>query len=903
MEYTQCMKTPLMGAMHRRRRIPVLMLAAFSLGACLLPNGAAMPPPPVFYSFVLPWNDSAPAAFDLSSWNGGPIGPADESRRMIVGADGHYAAGGKRIRLLGVNFSSLPSPEDSRAIARRMAKFGVNFVRLHALDAPWVPRNLFARTAGERMVDPDPAMLGRLDALVAAFADAGIYVEITLLTGREFSSADDLPRELDRIGDFKARHANGFFYPPILTLQESWARDLLDRTNSVRHVRFADDPAVAMVEINNENGLVHAWLGGQLDGLPDVLVHGLAVRWNALLKSRYGSHDLFVKSLGLVVPSGRTIVSANSAAGWKEDFNGPAHGSVSYRSDSAAGPVAQINVTSIGDEGWNAQLSRAGFAVRAGEEYTLSFAARSDTPRKAVIALAMAHDPWSPLGLWKTIDLGTGWRRFQFLVSPTGSDARARLLVGDLGLATGRVEIASTLFREGGVSLDPRENLDAGTIAVPRSDTASSPAYLAAWLSFLYDVDREYWNGMYGFLKKDLGVKSVVIGTSVFTATPLEMAALDGLDTHTYWRHPEFPAAAWDSTNWFIRNDAMVRSPSGGDIGEAAVARVAGKPFVVSEFSEPAPNSFSAEQLPLAAAYASYQDWDGLLMFTYSPAGPGADDWGSGRLADYFDVANNPLSWPYFIAAACVFRRADVAPARQWRFGALSEDSERSALPFASAWNLRLQDVSGLLPADVLREGIAVRMGGSISPRSPAASGAEPPVSDTGELAWDSKNGLFTENTTRSKAVVGFFLDVAVRLGVFSLRLDRSTLGFASATFSAITGDLGAKHSTSLLTIAATARNTGMGLFDYRTKRPLGVPPEGVKVSSSPSFGQGPVMVEGIAATATLRVGAGVTRVTVSALDPRGRQARSVPVLLKDGIAAFSVSERYETIWYLVTID
>ena len=875
------------------------------MGACLLPNGngTAMPPPPAYFPFVLPWNDSAPGTFDLSSWNGGPIGPADESRRIIVGADGHYSAGGTRIRFLGVNFSSLPSPEDSRAIAKRMAKFGVNFVRLHALDAPWVPRNLFARTPGERMVDPDPAMLRRLDSLVAAFADAGIYVEITLRTGREFSSAEGLPRELDRIGDFKARHANGFFYPPILTLQESWARDLLTRTNTVRHVRFADDPAVAMVEINNENGLVHAWLGGQLDGLPDVLVRGLAERWNALLRSRYGSHDLFVKSLGLVVPPGRLVVNSNVAGGWAGDFNGPARGSVAYRSDPAEGAVAQINVSSIGDEGWHAQLARQGFAVSSGMEYTLSFAARADKPRRAVIALAMAHDPWSSLGLWKSIDLGTDWRQFQFLVSPTASDAKARILISDLGLAAGRVEVASALLREGGLALDPRENLDWGTIAVPRSDTASSPAYLAAWLSFLYDVDREYWNGMYAFLKKDLGVKSVVIGTSVFTATPLEMAALDGLDTHTYWRHPEFPGAAWDSSNWFIRNDAMVRSPSGGDIGEAAVARVAGKPFVVSEFSEPVPNSFSAEQLPLAAAYAAYQDWDGLLLFTYGPAGPGPDDWGRGRLSDYFDVANNPLTWSYFVAAACAFRRADVAPARQWRFGALSEDSERSALPHASAWNLRLEDVSGLLPADMLREGIAVRMGGKIDPRSGTAAGGDPPTSDTGELIWDWKQGLFTLNAARSKAVVGFFLDVAVRLGVFSLRLDRSALGFASASFSAITGELGAKGSRSLLTIAATARNTDMGLFDYRTKRPLDVPSEGVKVSSRSGFGRGPVVVEGIAATATLRVGAGATRVSVSALDPLGRPARSVPVVLRDGIAVFSVSERYETIWYLVTID
>jgi len=887
---------------RRRHAVPLPITASVVIGVFLFLGGSAIPAA-AFFPFVLPWNDSTPCAFDLTSWNGGPIGPTDESRRIVIGPDGHYAAGGTRIRLLGVNFSSLPTPQESRAIARRMAKFGVNFVRLHALDAPWQPRNLFGRTWGDRMIDPDPAMLARLDALVAAFADSGIYVELGLLAGREFSSVDDLPAALDGIADFKARHAIGIFYPPMLELQKSWARALINRRNTIRKVRYADDPAVAMVEINNENGLVHAWLGGQLDGLPDVLAGGLAARWNSLLKSRYANHGAFVKSLGLSTPAGPVLVDPSSAKEWQGEFNGPARGSVSYGEDPREGALARIDVTAKGDEGWHVQLSREGVAVRAGTMYTLSFAARAEKSRRVAIALAMAHEPWNDLGLWRDVALGTEWRHFQFLVSPSSTDAEARLLVSDLGLMTGQVEIAGALLREGGNALGPEENLDAGSIAMPRSDAAISPAYRSAWLSFLYDADREYWNGMYRFLKKDLGVKSVVIGTSVFTATPLEMAALDGLDTHTYWRHPEFPGVAWDSSNWFIRNDPMVHDPSGGAIAEAAVARLAGRPFVVSEFCEPAPNSFASEQMPVASAYAAYQDWDGLVMFAYSPAGPGADNWAAGRLADFFDVANNPLSWPYFISAACVFRRADVSPARTWRYGALSEDSERAALPNASAWNLRLESASGLRPSDALSAGIAIRVGGEANARVETGAATGPVRSDTGQLTWDWKQGIFALDAPRSKAVAGFFSGRTMTMGNFSLRLDRSALGFASASVSAITGDLGARGSSSLLTIAATSRNTAMGLFDYRTKKPLDMPAEGAWVSCRPDFGTGPVMVEGVAATATLRLGAGASRVSVQALDPRGKPVRSVPVVLKQGTASFNISEQYATLWYQIDVE
>jgi hypothetical protein len=877
-------------------------------GACLLMGGAALPAAR-FFPFVLPWNDSTPCAFDLSSWNGGAIGPTDQSRRVVVGPDGHFAAGGARVRFLGVNFSSLPAPQESRAIAGRMAKFGVNFVRLHALDAAYQPRNLFGMTWGDRMIDPDPAMLARLDALVAAFADAGIYVELTLLTGRDFSSASGLPAELDGIADFKTRHALGFFYAPILDLQKAWARALLDRRNSVRNVRYADDPAVAMVEINNENGLIQAWLGGQVNGLPDVFARVLAARWNALLKKGYGSHAAFVKSLGLATPTGATLVDPGSARQWEPELHGKAQGSTTYGSDPNEGAYARIDVTAKGEEGWHVQLSRPGFGVRAGTVYTLSFAARSNAPRTVAVALAMAHEPWNDLGLWKDIELGTEWRHFTFLVSPSETDPEARLLVSDLGLATGRFEIAGALLREGGNILGPAENLDARTIALPRSDASFSPAYRAAWLSFLYDVDREYWNGMYRFLKKDLGVRAAVVGTSVFTATPLEMAALDVVDTHTYWRHPEFPGVQWDQSDWFIRNDPMVRDPSGGAIAEAAVARVAGKPFVVSEFCEPAPNSFAAEQLPVASAYAAYQDWDGLVMFAYSPAGPGADDWGAGRLADFFDVANNPLCWPYFISAACAFRRADVSPARVWRSGALSDASERAALPQASAWNLRLEYASGLRSADALTSGIAIRPDGVATPRSgagatgDAAASAAPARSDTGQLTWDWTQGVFTIDAPRTKAVVGFFAGRTMTLGSLSLRLDRSALGFASVTISAIKGEPGARGSSSLLTIAATARNTGMGFFDYRTKQPLDMPAEGVQLSCRADFGTRPVIVEGVSATVALHLEPGATRISVKALDPRGKPVRAVPVVQKDGAATFSVSADYATVWYQVDVE
>ena len=57
----------------------------------------------------------------------------------------------------------------------------------------------------------------------------------------------------------------GFFDTPMLELQKEFARHLLTHRNAYTG-DLREDPAVAFVEINNENGLIHAWLGGELDG-------------------------------------------------------------------------------------------------------------------------------------------------------------------------------------------------------------------------------------------------------------------------------------------------------------------------------------------------------------------------------------------------------------------------------------------------------------------------------------------------------------------------------------------------------------------------------------------------------------------------------------------------------------
>src|SRR5690606_4139942 len=109
-----------------------------------------------------------------------------------------------------------------------------------------------------------------------------------------------------------------------------------------------------------------------------------------------------------------------------------------------------------------------------------------------------------------------------------------------------------------------------------------------------------------------------ISGTQVPWSPPGIQAQLDYVDAHAYWNHPEFPGASWDSFDWLVRNNSMTASADGGAIASLARTRVAGKPYIVSEYNHPAPITFGSEAFLLAGAYGAFQDWDGIIAFAWS---------------------------------------------------------------------------------------------------------------------------------------------------------------------------------------------------------------------------------------------------------------------------------------------
>ena len=158
------------------------------------------------------------------------------------------------------------------------------------MDLLRYPRGILDRHAVDtRHLDPEA--LDRLDYFTAQLKRHGIYIKLCLLNYRPFNAADGLPREIERLRGtaYQDRHVVGFFDAAMLELQKDYARQLLAHHNPYMHAAYAEDPAVALVEINNENGLIHAWLWGKVDELPDVFLADLKGQWNRWLRNRYGA--------------------------------------------------------------------------------------------------------------------------------------------------------------------------------------------------------------------------------------------------------------------------------------------------------------------------------------------------------------------------------------------------------------------------------------------------------------------------------------------------------------------------------------------------------------------------------------------------------------------------------------
>lgn len=867
------------------------------------PSPSAAQPARELFPFVLPWDDATASSTDVRSWLPPPTGPLPS---VQVDAAGHFQAGNQRVRFFGVNFcfgACFPDKAAATKIAGRMAKFGINVVRFHHMDMQPYPSGIRARDRKDTG-ELDPEALARLDWFIAELARHGIYSNLNLLVSRPFNAADGLPAEIEQVG-WKERHVAGFFNPKLQELQQEYARKLLTHRNPHTGRTYAEEPAVAFVEINNENGLLHGWLGREVDALPAPYQAELQRAWNAWLKKRYGTTTQLrtAWNRGVQPLEGELLTNGDFQAaskGWYLEAHAPAQ--AAFATDRSLPPalkgrersaqVAQIEVREKSSTGWHVQFSQAGLTLAAGQTYTVTFWARADQPRSVGIGLAQAHAPWQPLATGAPVKLTSDWKSYRFLLTPTQADSNARLVFGDLAGQVGKVWLAGVSLRPGGqTGLPSNESLEQGNIAsLPRAQQADRAADVQRdWLRFLWETEDAYWQRMDRFLKNDLKVKSVVLGTIVGCSTPNLQARLDAIDTHAYWEHPEFPGRSWDPENWLVRNRTMINEP-GGRLPDLALRRVVGKPHCITEYNHAAPNTYSAEAFLLLSAYAGLQDWDALYAFSYSHRG--GSDWDTRHVHNFFDIDQHPTRMATLVPAMALFRRGDVRPAERQVVVGLDKEREIDRLRTASAWDLVHARDAGVPRELALISRVAIKTGAQLRAEIPKPEGKEF-VADTKELVWDltaPQRGIVTVNTPRSKAVLGFGGGKRFALGEVTVEPGASLQdGWSLITLTATQGSFRDAAARVLVTATGLMENT-----NQQWKTPA-------HESLGRHWGTAPSLVEGIPARFLLPWK--TSQVKVWALDERGQHRTAMPVKDVQGKAVVEIGPAQRTLWYEIVVQ
>ena len=171
--------------------------------------------------------------------------------------DGHFVRpDGKRIRFWGVHLTDwsrgsilLPPKEDASMWAATLARFGVNMVRLHFLDLA-APRGIIDSTRNDSRAF-DAQQLDRLDFLIAELKKRGIYVDLNLNVGRSYKAGDGV-QDFDKIQWGKGLT---LFDPRLIELEKEYAKNLLTHVNPYTGTEYRKEPAIAIVEILNENAI------------------------------------------------------------------------------------------------------------------------------------------------------------------------------------------------------------------------------------------------------------------------------------------------------------------------------------------------------------------------------------------------------------------------------------------------------------------------------------------------------------------------------------------------------------------------------------------------------------------------------------------------------------------------
>jgi hypothetical protein len=426
----------------------------------------------------------------------------------------------------------------------------------------------------------------------------------------------------------------------------------------------------------------------------------------------------------------------------------------------------------------------------------------------------------------------------------------------------------------------------------PKEFAKASKSRFRTEAEFYLGIEQRFHADMAKFLRTEVGVRQLLVGSSDHghskTGYPLLAATAthDVVDGHVYWQHPNYitDPATGRTVGFQIPNTPMVADPLHSTLVQLSRSAVAGKPYIVSEVNHPFPNEWAAEGVPILAAYAAMQDWDGVFWYTLAHEDILAE---KPRMMGHFDFITEPIKMTQLAAGALVFLRGDVQAATKTVTRTYSHEQVIDGLRLD--WKERPYFTPGFPLALPLVHGSRIAsLDGPPTAAFEPVGGGSPVRSDTGELAWytaGEKKGAVAVKTARTEALVGFAKDARPDLAHLAVAVEPE---FCAITLSALDEKPIASAARLLLTAGARAAYVDM---KWNAKR-----------TSLESWGQKPMSIAPVTGAVTLRGLTGAIRVEAQPLDAIGRPLGAAIAARKSGDGWLLPLGAPATTWYLVRV-
>ena len=853
--------------------------------------------------------------------------------RLHAADDGHFyfTGTGKRAKFFGPNFmvnTIFPPFADAPQqageyqdivpataadqLAVRLSRMGVNIVRLHFIDGAYGrPVSIWDPAYPHDTKHFDALQVSRLDYLIYRLKQHGIYCDINLHAGRLFRR-DDGVSDYNQFSPLSFNKPATEFDPLMIQLQQQYATQLLSHVNPYTQLRLADDPAIAFVEISNEDSLLYSFANDQLATVANIssclqgMACGLPVShssmldhlWNAWLANKYGSDAAINSAWANPVSSADTFQTdlsspSNGFDGWTlRCFNALQQPS-SCGSSAGISSAGRIDLNQATPLNWEVQLDHSGLSIQNGQSYDLNISLRGTAGMRVQVDLIQDQAPYSFYQVAGSFDTSPQWTTvsttFQAYVTNMG---HVQLNI-DLGSAAGTVWIGQiSLVPHSAAGLQPAEST--GSNSVARQTKASRGSYTLArdedLQRFYYETQGAFFDGMKTYLRDTVGLKALITGTAVF-GLPLDadlMSHQDFVDEHIYSDYPLLTDTANASSTWTIKNTAFSKDPLFLLFTWASLA-VKGKPFTVTESGEPFPNDYAAEWLPWLTTFANFQGWDALMPTLY---GAWPDNYFSavpvgGTTNFFFGLSGNPVaSAQYPVASRAFLASQNTVAAQQIALSANRNDL--------------LQGVPGLVTGQffgshgyadwqALQHSVRTSYGDAVSSLT-TYDGDAPSIviSDQGELTYDNSAPaapVYKVDSPSLQGATGFLAGKTVHMSHLSVTVSPATAPFAAVTLQPVDRQPLLASRRLLLSILTRYENTSMSWNATRT-------------SLGTNWGTAPSLIEPFSGTFVLNLRAD-SAFAVYALDAQGNRTKQVG----EGSGTFVLSLNTgsdQTVWYEV---